>query len=83
MTFMEAQTATLIDQEPARYEALIRVSQAVGVHRDPEDLFQVLTTELRKVIKFDAIGVVQYDEAGNEIAWHLAEKCKQMKESQL
>ena len=82
MTFMEAQTATLIDQEPARYEALIRVSQAVGVHRDPDDLFQVLTTELRKVIKFDAVGIVQYDEAGNEIAWRLAEKCKQMKESQ-
>ena len=78
--FMEAEAVTLIDQEPTRYEALIRVSQAVGVHRDPEDLFQVLTTELRKVIKFDAIGVVQYDEAGNEIAWHLAEKCKQMKE---
>lgn len=78
---MEAPTATLIDQEPARYEALIRVSQAVGVHRDPGDLFQVLTTELRSVIKFDAIGVVQYDEAGNEIAWHLAEKCRQMKEA--
>ena len=32
------------------------------------------------MIKFDAIGVVQYDEAGNEIAWHLADKCKQMRD---
>ena len=76
--FTEAQAATLVEQEPTRYEALIRVSQAIGTHRDPAELFRVLTDELRKVIKFDAIGVVQYDEKGNEIAWHLAEKCKEM-----
>jgi formate hydrogenlyase transcriptional activator len=69
------------EQAPgSRYEALIRVSQAIGTHRNPAELFQVLTNELRKVIKFDAIGVVQFDEKGNEIAWHLAEKCKQMQE---
>lgn len=78
--FMAAETATLIDREPTRYEALIRVSQAIGTHRDPEELFQVLTNELRKVIKFDAVGIVQYDEAGKEIVWHLAEKCKQMRD---
>ena len=75
---MAAGAATLIEQEPARYEALIRVSQAIGVHRDPAELFRVLMDELRSVVKFDSIGVVQYDEAGNEIAWHLAEKCKEM-----
>lgn len=78
--FMEGQAAILVEQESSRYEALIRVSQAIGVHRDPAELFQVLSEELRKVIRFDSIGVVQYDEAGNEIAWHLAEKCKQMKD---
>jgi formate hydrogenlyase transcriptional activator len=62
----------------SRYEALIRVSQAIGVHRDPGELFKVLSNELRSVVKFDSIGVVQYDEEGNEIAWHLAEKCKEM-----
>jgi len=76
---MAAEAATLIEQEPTRYEALIRVSQAIGTHRDPAELFRVLTNELRKVIKFDAVGVVQYDEAGKEIVWHLAEKCKQMR----
>src|SRR5207302_885883 len=75
---MAAGAATLIEQEPVRYEALIRVSQAIGVHRDPAELFRVLMNELRSVVKFDSIGVVQYDEAGNEIAWHLAEKCKEM-----
>ena len=77
---MAAEAATLIEQEPTRYEALIRVSQAIGTHRDPAELFRVLTNELRKVIKFDAVGVVQYDEAGKEIVWHLAEKCKQMRD---
>ena len=70
---MAEQAATLIEQAPTRYEALIRVSQAIGVHRDPAELFKVLSDELRNVIKFDSIGVVQYDEAGNEIAWRLAE----------
>jgi len=59
--FMAAEAATLIEQEPTRYEALIRVSQAIGTHRDAAELFRVLTKELRKGIKFDAVGVVQYD----------------------
>src|SRR5205085_2314212 len=64
-----------------RYEVLIRVSQAISAYRDPAEMFNVLAEELRKVIKADAIGVVQYDEAGNETIWHLAEKCKQMSDS--
>jgi formate hydrogenlyase transcriptional activator len=79
--FMAAEAATLTEQGlESRYEALIRVSQAIGVHRDPAELFEVLRSELRNVVKFDSIGVVQYDEGGNEIAWHLAEKCKEMKD---
>ena len=78
--FMEAKAVALAEQEPSRYEALIRVSLAIGVHRDPAELFQVLMCELRSVVKFDSIGVVQYDEEGNEIAWHLAEKCQEMTE---
>jgi formate hydrogenlyase transcriptional activator len=75
---MQAQSATLVEQESSRYEALLRVSQAIGVHRDPAELFSVLSNELRRVINFDSVGVVQYDENGNEIAWHLAEKCQEM-----
>ena len=60
--FTEPQAAAVIEPGPSRYEALVRVSQAIAAHRDPAELFQVLTDELRKVIKFDAIGIVQYDE---------------------
>jgi len=61
----------------SRYEALFRLSQAISAHRDPAEFFPVIRKELGNVVKFDTIGVVQYDEAaGNEIAWHLAEKCR-------
>jgi len=60
-----------------RYEALIRVSQAIGAHRDPQDLFRAMATELRRVVQFDGIVVAQYDEASNEILWHTCQLCDQ------
>jgi formate hydrogenlyase transcriptional activator len=60
-----------------RYEALIRVSQAIGAHRDPKDLFRAMATELRQVVQFDGIVVAQYDEASNEILWNACEVCSQ------
>ncbi len=60
-----------------RYEALIRVSQAISAHRDPKDLFRAMATELRRVVQFDGIVVAQYDEASNEIVWTACEVCSQ------
>ncbi|HUB79964.1 MAG TPA: sigma 54-interacting transcriptional regulator [Bryobacteraceae bacterium] len=60
-----------------RYEALIRVSQAIGAHRDPEDLFGAMASELHRVIQFDGIVVAQYDEASQEILWHTCQLCDQ------
>src|SRR6267154_1090900 len=60
-----------------RYEALIRVSQAIGAHRDPKELFRAMTTELRRVVQFDGMVVAQYDEASNEILWNVCEVCSQ------
>ena len=58
-----------------RYEALIRVSQAIGAHRDLKDLFGAMARELRRVVQFDGIVVAQYDEASNEILWNACEVC--------
>jgi formate hydrogenlyase transcriptional activator len=58
-----------------RYEALVRVSQAIGAHRDPKDLFRAMATELQRVIQFDGIVVAQYDEASNEVLWHACQVC--------
>jgi formate hydrogenlyase transcriptional activator len=56
----------------ARYESLIRLSQSIRTHREPEELFCVLVSELCKVVQFDAIA--QFDEAANKIHWHLSER---------
>jgi formate hydrogenlyase transcriptional activator len=60
-----------------RYEALIRVSQAISAHRDPKDLFRAMATEMHRVVQFDGIVVAQYDEATNEIVWSACEVCGQ------
>jgi formate hydrogenlyase transcriptional activator len=59
----------------ARYEALIRVSQAVSAYREPKKLFDVLVDELRRVIEFDGIGIAQYDETTDAIEWHVSLHC--------
>jgi len=56
-----------------RYEALIRLSEAIRTH-PADDLFQVLVRELREVVQFDA--VAQYDEELNKINWYMGERCK-------
>src|SRR5437868_15211605 len=58
-----------------RFEALIRVSQAIGAHRDPEDLFRAMAKELHRVVQFDGIVVAQYDEASNQILWNACDVC--------
>src|ERR1700689_3495860 len=49
----------------ARYRALIRIAQAIRGHRNPKELFQLLTRELRQALPFD--GIVQFDEAANKV----------------
>ncbi len=74
--FTEAQDVMTFAKEGARYEALFSVSQAIGTERSPAGLFQVLAKELRKIVNLDALGVVQYDDKGGAVVWHLAEKCQ-------
>jgi formate hydrogenlyase transcriptional activator len=54
-----------------RYEALVRVSQAIGAHSDPDALFCGLAEELGHVVKFDFFSVVVYDETAHEMCWHV------------
>ena len=72
----EALPAALESSHATRYEALFRVSEAISAYRDPQELFHALTGELSKVVRFDGLGVVQYDEAGNRTKWHLAQRCR-------
>jgi formate hydrogenlyase transcriptional activator len=72
----EALPAALEFSHATRYEALFRVSEAISAYRDPQELFRALTGELSKVVRFDGLGVVQYDESGNRTKWHLAQRCR-------
>jgi formate hydrogenlyase transcriptional activator len=53
-----------------RFESLVRVSNAIGMHRDPEELFAVLVKELHRVVRFDYIGVTIRDEKSNTFHKH-------------
>jgi formate hydrogenlyase transcriptional activator len=54
-----------------RYESLIRLAEAIRSHRDQKDLFQLLASELRQVVPFDAMA--QFDHSGNRVNWHFSE----------
>jgi formate hydrogenlyase transcriptional activator len=45
-----------------RYETLVRVSRAIGAHRDLNELFGVLMDELHGVVQFDLAGVSLRDQ---------------------
>src|SRR6266478_647078 len=53
-----------------RYESLVGVSNAIGTHRDPKDLFNALVRELHRVVQFDCIGVSIRDEKSNTFRHH-------------
>ena len=46
----------------ARYEALLRVSEALRAHHDRETLFRSLARELRAVVRFSFLGLALLDE---------------------
>ena len=51
----------------ARYEALIRVSEALRAYHDRDTLFQSLARELRPVVRFSFLGLGLYDEHSNSL----------------
>jgi formate hydrogenlyase transcriptional activator len=51
----------------ARFESLVRISQAIGVHRDPEELFDALAEELHRVVPFNYICMSVQDQRYNSL----------------
>ncbi len=56
-----------------RYESLVGVSNAIGTHRDPQDLFSALVMELHRVVRFDYVGVAIRDEKSNTFHRHFVD----------
>ncbi len=55
----------------SRYEALIRLAEAIRSHQDEKDLFRTLANELHRVVEFD--GLWHFDGAANRVQWHFVE----------
>src|SRR5260370_21483051 len=53
-----------------RYELLVGLSNAIGMHRDAQALFSELVSELPRVVRFDYVGVSVRDEKSNTFHWH-------------
>src|SRR6202140_5191815 len=56
-----------------RFEALIRVSQTIGAHRDPKQLLGALAIELRRVVDFDGLVIAKYDKLTGKMSWNSIE----------
>src|SRR6202163_2424057 len=56
-----------------RYESLVGVSNVIGTHRDPQDLFSALVRELHRVVRFDYLAVCIRDEKSNTFQQHCVE----------
>jgi transcriptional regulator with GAF, ATPase, and Fis domain len=57
----------------ARYEALIRVSEALRAYHDRDTLFRSLARELRLVVRFNFLGLGLYDEQTHTVTAHVLE----------
>jgi formate hydrogenlyase transcriptional activator len=71
---MSTAVVTGIEQStPARYEALMRISNSIRARTESGDLFEILVHELGKVIQFDAMA--QFESA-SKIRWHFGSVCR-------
>src|ERR1700722_1755993 len=56
-----------------RYESLVGVSNAIGTHRNPQDLYGALVRELHRVVRFDYVGLSIRDEKTNTFPRHFVD----------
>lgn len=52
-----------------RYEAVLRLSEALSLCREPEDLTRVLSEQLREFLKFSHFYIIVYKENSAEVEW--------------
>src|SRR5579862_5848314 len=53
----------------SRYEALLRISEALSACQEPEDLTRILSEELREFLDFFQFYIIVYKENSAEIEW--------------
>ena len=53
-----------------RYEAVLRISEALSACREPEELAGTLADQLIDFLSFDHLDVVIFKEKSTEVEWH-------------
>jgi formate hydrogenlyase transcriptional activator len=62
-----SQALPIAEAQGHRYEALIRLAEAIRSHDGNGDLFELLAGQLRGVVQFDTI--VQFDQTATKVNW--------------
>ena len=52
-----------------RYEALLRISEALSACREPEDLTSMLSDQLREFLDFFQFYIIVYKENSTDVEW--------------
>src|SRR6266566_3727344 len=52
-----------------RYEALLRLSEALSACREPEELTKILAEELREFLEFSGFYIIVYKKNSTEVEW--------------
>jgi hypothetical protein len=55
--------------EGRRYEAVLRLSEALSLCAEPEDLTKILSEELREFLAFLQFYIIIYKENSTEVEW--------------
>src|ERR1700752_2522209 len=66
---MAEDTYILSRSDGRRYEAVLRLSEALSVCAEPEDLTKILSEQLREFLAFLQFYIVVYKENSTEVEW--------------
>jgi hypothetical protein len=65
----------------ARYDALLRISSQLALHRSIGELVEVLADHLHTVVPFDYLALVMHDDATDHMCRKLARSCRRWSSS--
>jgi formate hydrogenlyase transcriptional activator len=68
---MSSESQVALGTDVQRYQALLRISEALSTCREPGELSRILADQLRELISFDYLDVLIFKENSDEVQWHV------------